>query len=71
MSTVFFKEWFPSQEKTAERAAWLQGKDGGFQQVFSKTDGQNLAEYKLACLPAFDGLIAASGSSYVVTKDGG
>ena len=39
-------------------------------QVFSKSDGKKLAEYKLDCLPAFDGLIAAGGSLYMVTQDG-
>ena len=39
-------------------------------QVFSKKDGKKVAEHKLECLPAFDGLIAASGSLYMVTEDG-
>jgi hypothetical protein len=58
------------QEKMSEQAAWLKGKHGGFLQVFSKTDGEKLAEQKLECLPAFDGLIAASGSLYMVTEGG-
>ncbi len=58
------------QEKMAEQAAWLQGKHGGLMQVFSKTDGEKLAEHKLECLPAFDGLIAAKGSLYMVTEGG-
>jgi len=58
------------QEKMAEQAAWLAGRHGGVMQVFSKTDGKKLAEHKLECLPAFDGLIAANGSLYMVTEDG-
>ncbi len=58
------------QKKMAEQAAWLDGKHGGFMQVFSKQDGKKLAEHKLPCLPAFDGLIAAGGSLYMTTEDG-
>jgi hypothetical protein len=58
------------QEKMAEQAAWLQGKYGGYLQIFSKQDGTKLAEYRLQCAPAFDGLIAAGGSLYMVTQDG-
>jgi len=58
------------QEKMAEQAAWLKGKHGGFMQVFSKTDGERLAEHKLECLPAFDGLVAARGRLYMVTERG-
>jgi hypothetical protein len=58
------------QQKMAEQAAWLRGEHGGVMQVFSKADGRKLAEHKLDRLPAFDGLIAAAGSLYMVTEDG-
>jgi outer membrane protein assembly factor BamB len=58
------------QEKMAEQAAWLKGEHGGVMQVFSKTTGEKLAEQKLDCLPAFDGLIAANGSLYMIGADG-
>ena len=58
------------QEKMAEQAAWLQGEHGGLMQVYSKTDGQMLAEHKLDLLPAFDGLIAVDRSLFMVTMDG-
>jgi hypothetical protein len=58
------------QEKMKEQAEWLAGKRGSFLQVFSKTDGKKLAEHQLDYLPAFDGLVAASGSLYLVTGDG-
>lgn len=58
------------QQKMAEQAAWLRGEKGGVMQVFSKADGQKLAEYELDCLPAFDGLIAAEGRLYMATTDG-
>ncbi|MGM0485265.1 MAG: PQQ-binding-like beta-propeller repeat protein [Planctomycetota bacterium] len=58
------------QEKMTEQAAWLRGENGSVMQVFSKTGGQKLAEHELECLPAFDGLIAADRSLYLVTEDG-
>ncbi|HIQ20408.1 MAG TPA: methyltransferase domain-containing protein [Planctomycetes bacterium] len=58
------------QEKMARQLAWLRGEYGGVLQVFSKTDGRKLAEHKLDQLPAFDGLVAANGSLYMVTLDG-
>ncbi|MHC4401019.1 MAG: outer membrane protein assembly factor BamB family protein [Planctomycetota bacterium] len=57
-------------ERMREQAAWLRGEHGGVMQVFSKTDGKKLAEHRLKSLPAFDGLIAARGSLYMVTADG-
>lgn len=58
------------QEEMQEQAEWLDGKHGGVMQVFSKYDGKKLAEHKLECLPAYDGLIAANGSLYMTTGDG-
>jgi hypothetical protein len=58
------------QEKMARQAAWLRGEHGGVLQVFSKTDGEKLAERKLENLPAFDGLIAAGGKLYMVCDNG-
>jgi len=58
------------QEKMAVQAAWFKGRHGGIMQVFSKKDGKKLAEKKLACLPAFDGLVAASGKLYMATECG-
>ncbi|MBL7134617.1 MAG: PQQ-binding-like beta-propeller repeat protein, partial [Phycisphaerae bacterium] len=58
------------RQKMQEQAQWLKGKHGGLMQVFSKKDGKKLTQHKLDCLPAFDGLIAASGRLYMVTTDG-
>ncbi|MCD6303937.1 MAG: PQQ-binding-like beta-propeller repeat protein [Planctomycetes bacterium] len=58
------------RRKMQEQADWLKGKYGGVLQVFSRKDGRKLAERKLDYLPAFDGLIAADGKLYMVTKDG-
>lgn len=58
------------QEQMQEQAEWLKGAHGGVMQVFSKTDGKKLAEYKLDQLPAFDGLVAAEGKLYMVTGSG-
>jgi outer membrane protein assembly factor BamB len=58
------------QQKMAAQAAWLKGTHGGYMQVFSKRDGERLAEKKLAYLPAFDGMIAANGKIYMATQCG-
>ncbi len=50
--------------------AWFKGKHGGVLQVFSKKDGKKLAEKKLDLLPAFDGMVAASGKLYMTTECG-
>jgi outer membrane protein assembly factor BamB len=57
-------------EKMKLQAAWLEGKHGGFMQVYAKKDGKKLAEHKLGDLPAFDGMIAAEGSLYMTTAGG-
>jgi outer membrane protein assembly factor BamB len=58
------------QKKMADQASWLSGKHGAVMQVLSKTDGKTLAQHKLDVLPAFDGLIAARGSLYMITEGG-
>ncbi len=58
------------QEKMAAQAEWFEGKHGGVMQVFSKKDGTKLAEKELPYLPAFDGLVAASGKLYMATQCG-
>ena len=69
------KMWGRSNEESfrrtmQEQADWLKGKHGALMQVFSKADGKKLTEHKLDCLPASDGLIAAEGRLYLVTKSG-
>ena len=39
-------------------------------QVFSKSNGKKIKEHELEYLPAFDGLIAAQGSLYMVSENG-
>jgi len=58
------------KEKMAAQAAWFKGAHGSVMQVWSKKDGRKLAEKKLPCLPAFDGLIAANGKLYMATECG-
>ncbi len=58
------------QQKMTAQAAWFKGTHGGYMQVFSKKSGEKLTEKKLACLPAFDGMIAANGKLYMTTKCG-
>ena len=54
----------------ALQAEWFKGTHGGYMQVFSKKDGNKLAEKKLPYLPAFDALIAANGRLYMATQRG-
>jgi len=58
------------QKSMREQVEWLRGKKGSFMQVVSKNDGDRLASYKLDCMPAFDGLIAADGKLYMSTTQG-
>ncbi len=58
------------RQKMTEQAAWLEGKHGAVMQVYSKKDGSKLAQHKLDCLPAFDGLVAAENSLYMTTESG-
>ena len=50
--------------------AAFDGRKGARLWVVSATDGKKLAEYKLARVPAFDGMIAAGGRLYLTTEDG-
>ncbi|MBS3777573.1 MAG: PQQ-binding-like beta-propeller repeat protein, partial [Bacteroidales bacterium] len=58
------------QEKMQEQTEWLKGKNGAFIWVVSKKDGERLARYKIDCLPAHDGLIAAEDKLYMVSEKG-
>jgi len=58
------------QQKMASQAAWFKGTHGGVMQAFSKKDGKKLTEKKLDYLPAFDGLVAATGKLYMTTECG-
>lgn len=48
----------------------LAGKKGGLLWATATADGKQLAEYKLASPPVFDGLIAANQCLYLATLDG-
>lgn len=50
--------------------AALEGRAGGKLWAVAKDSGEKLAEYDIAAPPVFDGLIAASGKLYIVTRDG-
>ena len=56
--------------KTHESLAAFQGEEGIRLRAISTDDGATLAEYELDTLPVFDGLAAANGRLYLVTKDG-
>jgi outer membrane protein assembly factor BamB len=57
-------------EKLAEQSALLKGKEGGFIWAVSAKDGEKIAEYKLDCLPVWDGMVAANGNLFLATMDG-
>ena len=50
--------------------AAFEGRAGASLQVFSTADGRLLETYALPSEPAFDGLCAAQGRLYLVTRDG-
>lgn len=59
-----------TQKQLARQAAALEGAEGTLLWAVSATNGEKLAEYKLDGVPVFDGMIAANGRLYLVTKDG-
>jgi len=64
---------FPALEarkQIADQQAALAGERGALLKAVSAETGEELAEYKLASPPVFDGMIAAGGRLYVVTTDG-
>ena len=50
--------------------AAFEGRAGGVLQVFSASDGKQVASTKLSAPPAFDGMSAAGGRLYMATHDG-
>ncbi|MHC4199918.1 MAG: hypothetical protein ACYSU0_08005, partial [Planctomycetota bacterium] len=50
--------------------AAMEGRLGGRLLAVSGKDGAKLAEYEIASPPVFDGMIAAGGRIYIVTRDG-
>ena len=50
--------------------AAFEGRQGGVLAVYSKNDGEELAEYRLDKPPVFDGLAAANGRLFLTTIDG-
>lgn len=50
--------------------AALRNKKGGILRVYSAEKGEQLAEYELASLPVYDGMIASGGNLFVSLQDG-
>jgi hypothetical protein len=48
----------------------FEGRKGGLMWVFGSADGRKIAENKLDSPPVFNGMAAAGGRLYVVTRDG-
>ena len=56
--------------KLAEQSEANKGKQGGLMWAVSASTGKKLAEYKLASLPVWDGMVAANGQLYLTTLKG-
>ena len=62
----------PEMEAMArEQDAAISGEKGALLWAVNAKDGAKLAEMRFDEIPAFDGLIAAAGSVYMSTTDGG
>ena len=48
----------------------VEGRMGGVLAVYAKSDGRKIGETELGAAPLFDGLSAARGNLFLVTKDG-
>jgi hypothetical protein len=66
--------WAPTDKgvlaKLAEQSELNKGKKGGLMWAVSAANGNKLAEYKLASLPVWDGMVAANGELYMTTLQG-
>ncbi len=60
----------PDVVDSADPMAAFEGRKGGVLRAYSTADGKKLSERKLDSPPVFDGLIAAGGRLYMVTRDG-
>ena len=67
---ILFFSGSPDVIPADDPLAALEGRFGGKLWAVSKDGGDKLAEYDIASPPVFDGLIAASGKLYMVTRDG-
>ena len=61
-----------SPDTVDETDPWaaLEHRKGGVLGVFSRNDGEKMAEYTLASAPVYDGMAAARGRLYLSTTDG-
>ena len=60
----------PDVIREDDSLAAIEGRLGGRLWAVSKKDGAKLAEYEIDSPPVFDGMIAAGGRIYIVTRDG-
>ena len=67
---ILFFSGSPDVIPADDPLAALEGRFGGKLWAVSKDGGDKLAEYDIASPPVFDGLIAAGGKLYMVTRDG-
>ena len=58
------------QAKLARQGEALRGGSGATLLAVSASDGKKLAEIRLDCPPAWDGMAAAYGRLYLSTQDG-
>jgi len=67
---ILFFSGSPDVIPADDPLAALEERYGGKLWAVSKDGGEKLAEYDIASPPVFDGLIAARGKLYMVTRDG-
>ncbi len=59
-----------TEKRLAAQDAALRGEKGALLWVVSASDGEKLKEYRLDCMPVFDGMAAAAGRLYMATTNG-
>jgi len=67
---ILFFSGSPDLIPADDPLAALEGRFGGKLWAVSKDGGEKLAEYVIASPPVFDGMIAAGGKLFMVTRDG-
>jgi hypothetical protein len=57
-----------TRERIAQQASLLEGDSEQYFRIHSKQDGRQLAEYRLAAKPVFDGMAVAHGCVFIATE---
>ena len=67
---LFFVAGVPDIVDRKDPWAALEGRAGGLLCVFSKSDGEKLAEYQLSAPPVYDGMAVSGEQLYLALKNG-